>query len=206
MTTTPARTHRYSRLRRIFSPNRDKAPAALDVSGAVSAQFDYLDKIVEQLTDAQHGYWDAVWKTAVIAAAAKIATNRQWFYRLQGTTTATAVIVPALVGLNLNGTGGEAVRWSTFAVGLTGAMAAAALQLFRFGSRWRLNRDYYTELVSSGRTFAMQIARSPDATCTGDEWDRFQQDTDQVIARYNNLYDTEVISATQPGTPPLASP
>jgi hypothetical protein len=161
-------------------------------------QLDYLEQLVEpHLSPGQFGYWSNVWKAAVQAAAKKMSDNRTWFYRLQAVSSAAAVIIPALVGLNLSGTGGVAVRWITFAVGLIGALAAAALQLFRSGSRWRMNRHYYSDLIRTGRNFGMDIAAS--GACEDNEWSKFQKAIAGIIERYNNVYDSEVISPTQPG-------
>lgn len=173
-------------------------PGAPDVGTPLSMQLDYLEQLVKpHLSSGQFGYWSNVWKAAVQAAAKKMSDNRHWFYRLQGVSSAAAVIIPALVGLNLSGTGGVAVRWITFVVGLVGALAAAALQLFRSGSRWRMNRHYYSDLIRTGRNFGMDIAAAGGAE--RDKWMIFQNEVADIIESYNSVYDSEVISPTQPG-------
>lgn len=83
----------------------------------LKAQFDSFRRTVEaKLQPAQQDYWNNVWAPAVDGAFRKLNQNRKWFYSWQGTSTAAAVIVPALVGLNLSGTGGIMVRWVTFAM------------------------------------------------------------------------------------------
>jgi Protein of unknown function (DUF4231) len=177
--------------------SRKTDPGAPDVGTPLSIQLDYLEQLIKPyLKPAQFQYWSNVWKAAVYAAAKKIHDNRIAFYRFQGISSAAAVIIPALVGLNLSGTGGVAVRWITFAVGLIGALAAAALQLFRYGSRWRINRHYYSDLIRTGRNFGMDVAAS--GTCEDGKWKKFQSEIGNIIEQYNNVYDSEVISATQP--------
>jgi hypothetical protein len=123
--------------------------------------------------------------------------NRRRFYYTQGVSSATAVIIPALVGLNLSGTGGVFVRWSTFIIGLIGALAAAGLQLMRFGSRWRLNRHYYSDPIGAGRNFGMDVATTE--SCDESKWNSFQEQITTIMENYNNVYDSEVISPIQPG-------
>lgn len=178
--------------------HRNIEPGAPDVATPLHDQLEYLDKLVEpHLTPGQYGYWRYVWGAAVRAAAAKNTSNRSWFYRFQAVSSASAVIIPALVGLNLSGEGGVVVRWLTFAVGLLGALATAALQLFRSGSRWRLNRDYYSDLIRKGRDFGLNI----EAAGKRDDkiWQTFQSEVSDIIERYNSTYDSAVISPTQPG-------
>lgn len=176
---------------------RDPEPGGPDVGTPLSAQLDYLDQLVKpHLSTGQFGYWSNVWKAAVRSAANKNSSNRTWFYRFQAVSSASAVIIPALVGLNLSGTGGVAVRWLTFAVGLIGALAAAALQLFRSGSRWRMNRHYYSDLIRIGREFGLDVEKS--GSCDDARWGKFQKEISDIIEHYNSTYDSEVISPTQP--------
>jgi Protein of unknown function (DUF4231) len=183
-----------------MSPKQDDLRAP-DVGTPLSTQLGYLEQIIEpHLRPEQFKYWSNVWMPAVRVAAGKMYSNRRWFYGFQGVSSASAVIIPALVGLNLSGTGGVTVRWISFVVGLIGALATAALQLFRSGSRWRMNRHYYSDLIKIGRDFSMGIAAS--GHCGGAEWKAFQKEVGDVIERYNTVYDSEVISPTQPSGAP----
>jgi hypothetical protein len=82
-------------------------------------------------------------------------------------------------------------------VGLVGALAAAQLQLFRYGSRWRLYRHYYSDLMKTGRHFGMNVAAA--GTCNDEKWNDFEKEIGNTIEQYNHGYDSEVISPTQPG-------
>lgn len=179
-------------------PRTRTGPSAPDVGTKLSAQFSYLEQLVAPcLGSAQFDFWSNVWKAATESAARRMEINRRRFYVAQGVSSAAAVIIPALVGLNLSGTGGVFVRWSTFVVGLIGALASAWLQLLRFGSRWRMNRHYYSDLIRAGRVFGMDVARS--GSCDADRWKGFQEQVMDTIENYNNVYDSEVISPIQPG-------
>ena len=67
--------------------------------------------------------------------------NRKQFYGLRLAAVISAIIVPSLVGLNLSGTGGSAVRWLTFTLSLIAAlsMLLAGAHSDRTGERrWHL--------------------------------------------------------------------
>jgi hypothetical protein len=164
----------------------------------LKAQFNSYRRTIEaKLQPAQQDYWNTVWASAVDKAFRKLQNNRKWFYSLQGASTAAAIIVPALVGLNLSGSGGATVRWVTFAVGLIGALCSSFLQLFRFGPRWRLYRDCYSTLLLTGRNYATSLALTQEQP-TQEAWNKFQGDVDATIANYDRAYDAEIISAVQP--------
>jgi len=163
----------------------------------LKAQFDSYRRTVEaKLQPAQQDYWNTVWASAVDKNFRKLQNMRKWFYSLQGASTAAAIIVPALVGLNLSGSGGVTVRWVTFAVGLIGALCSSFLQLFRFGPRWRLYRDCFSALLLTGRDYATELALTQGQP-TKEAWNKFQGDVDATIANYDRAYDAEIISAVQ---------
>jgi hypothetical protein len=101
--------------------------------------------------------------------------------------------VPSLVGLNLSGTGGTAVRWLTFSLSLVAALSAAILALFRFGDRWLLYRTLSGELIRAGWALVNSPHTDPDKP-----WSTFYAATTRAISRYNAEYATEVITAVQP--------
>jgi Protein of unknown function (DUF4231) len=183
------------------SDTNSSATTVVPADRFLAAQFALYKKTVEaKLQPAQQDYWNTVWAPAVDRAFRKMNDNRMWFYSLQGASTAAAVIVPALVGLNLSGTGGVAVRWVTFAVGLLAALCSSFLQLFRFGTRWRLNRDYFSALLLKGRTYVTSLTLLQGQP-TQQTWEDFRRDVDVTIANYDRTYDAEIISAVQPQAP-----
>jgi hypothetical protein len=172
---------------------------------ALGSQFEFFrDQIEheeqeEKLTRAQANYWTDVWEVSAWAAWHKTRQNRNRFYWLHGTSMASAVIVPALVGLSLSGTVGEIFRWIAFVVGLVGALTAGAAQLFRFGSRWKLNHDYYRDLLAAGRTYVLS---ERDITA----WESFREKVDRLTADYAEAYEIEVIVQVQPKPTPSPEP
>ncbi len=122
----------------------------------------------------------------------RVEGNRKQFYGLRLAAVISAIIVPSLVGLNLSGTGGSAVRWLTFTLSLIAALSTAILTLFRFGDRWLMYRALSSSLMSAG----WALVNSPPADSKA--WTRFTSATEVAKARYNAAYQTAVILATQP--------
>ena len=142
---------------------------------------------------ARIGYWTQVWEPGVIRAALRVASNRKQFYFFRLTAITSAIIVPSLVGLNLSGTGGSAVRWVTFSLSLVAALSTAILALFRFGDRWLMYRTLSSELIDAG----WAMINSPQ-TDLEKPWFAFTAATKTAISRYDAEYAAEVITAAQP--------
>ena len=144
-------------------------------------------------SDARVAYWSQVWELQVIHAALRVESNRKQFYGFRLTAISSAIIVPSLVGLNLSGTGGTAVRWLTFSLSLVAALSTAILTLFRFGDRWLMYRTLSNELINAG----WAMVNSPH-TDLDKPWSAFTAATNTAISRYDAEYATEVITAAQP--------
>lgn len=137
-------------------------------------------------TGSRQAYWTGRWTTYVYLASCRVERSRRRFYAFRVVATLSAVIVPALVGLNLSGAGGTAVRWCTFSLSLVAAVCTAVLGLFRFGDRWNLYRDLQTELLAAGWTLVSAPSQSK-------YWPGFMQATENAIAKYNGAYDNDLI-------------
>ena len=148
------------------------------------------------LTDeARKVYWAQAWERTVVHAASRVESNRKQFYGLRLTAIISAITVPSLVGLNLSGTGGSAVRWLTFALSLIAALSTAILTLFRFGDRWLMYRALSNSLMGAGWALVNSL-ESPATEL--DAWARFTAATDAAKASYNTAYQTAVILAAEP--------
>jgi hypothetical protein len=140
------------------------------------------------LTDeAREVYWAQAWELTVVHAATRVESNRKQFYGLRLAAIISAITVPSLVGLNLSGADGSAVRWLTFALSLIVALSTAIITLFRFADRWLMDRALSNSLMSAG----WALVNSP--TTKQDAWDQFTAATDAAMARYNAAYQTAVI-------------
>jgi len=145
------------------------------------------------LTDeARKVYWARAWEVAVVHAATRVESNRKEFYGLRLAAVISAITVPSLVGLNLSGTGGSAVRWLTFALSLIAALSTAIITLFRFGDRWLMYRALSNGLMSAGWALVNSPNTDPEA------WARFTAATEAAKTSYNAAYQTAVILAAEP--------
>jgi len=144
------------------------------------------------LTDeAREVYWAQAWELTVMHATTRVESNRKQFYGLRLAAIISAITVPSLVGLNLSGAGGSAVRWLTFALSLIVALSTAIITLFRFADRWLMYRALSNSLMSAG----WALVNSPDTE--QDAWHQFTAATDAAMAKYNAAYQTAVILAAE---------
>jgi len=144
------------------------------------------------IDEARRVYWAKAWELTVVHAATRVEGNRKEFYGLRLTAIISAITVPSLVGLNLSGTGGTAVRWLTFALSLIAALSTAIITLFRFGDRWLMYRTFNNSLMSAGWALVNSPQTDPEA------WARFTAATEAAKASYNATYQTAVIQAAEP--------
>jgi hypothetical protein len=117
--------------------------------------------------------------------------TRQWFYWLRGTAIVSSLIVPALVSLNLSGDAAFWIRVMSIVLSLIAAISAAVLELFRFGPRWRLYREYAERLVSEGWKFFE--LRKPYAVSHQQAFDSFVGEVEDLLSRYESAYIKDVI-------------
>ena len=145
------------------------------------------------LTDqGKKAYWAKAWEVPLVHAATRVESNRKQFYGLRLAAIISAITVPSLVGLNLSGTGGSAVRWLTFALSLIAALSTATMTLFRFADRWLMYRTLSNSLMNAGWALVNSAPADPEA------WGQFTAATDVAKARYNATYQTAVILAAEP--------
>lgn len=145
------------------------------------------------LTDeARKAYWAKSWELNVLRAATRVESNRKQFYGLRLAVVISAITVPSLVGLNLSGTGGTAVRWLTFGLSLIAALAAAISALFRFADRWLMYRTFSNSLMNAGWALINSTESNEQA------WKDFTTATETAKASCNVTYTRAVILAAEP--------
>ena len=89
------------------------------------------------LSDIQKRFLRSRWLDQVLWTEGKAPREQRRYHVLRVTAIAGGVLVPALVSLDVGGTGADVVRWVAFAVGLLVALAVSLEGFFRFGERWR---------------------------------------------------------------------
>jgi hypothetical protein len=147
--------------------------------------------------EARQSRWQ-FWRYYLSYAALREKRGRTTFYVVGLVSLASAITVPALVGLNLSGTGGVTVRWITFAFSLVTAFAAGILTLYRVGDRWLMYRRLLDSLMLAARTL-VDHANSSDLV-RQEAWDDFVGSTERAVTDYERAYETAVIlAALHPG-------
>jgi hypothetical protein len=146
-----------------------------------------------RVPDGEKHYLRSRWLDQVLWLEGKADQARKRYYRLRVATVLGAVIVPALVGLDVAGDAEEVIRWLTFGVSLVVASCAAIEGFFRFGERWRHYRRTVELLKSEGWRF-FQLGENQEgafpAFATRVE-EILQQDVDVYVTRTVRERDVE---------------
>jgi len=138
------------------------------------------------------------WRYQLVHATWREKGNKGTYYRMRVVSLVSAIIVPALVGLNFSGTGGTVVRWLTFAFSLVAAIATGILTLYRTGDRWLMYRRLMDSLMASGCTLVEGF--DTDSQRQQAAWAAFTSANDRAIAIYNKSYEAAVIHVAQSGS------
>lgn len=123
--------------------------------GAASLERD-LRKLIDSLDLAEHQeqYLRARWLDQVLWMERAAGKARRRYYALRLVTVLGAVVIPALVSLDLSGSAEDVMGWLTFAISLVVAASASVEAFFHFGARWRHYRATVERLKSEGWTYA----------------------------------------------------
>jgi len=154
-----------------------------------------LERAVQDTAlSAEQGTWlRSRWFENVRILLRKESKTRTQFYALRGTAIASSLIVPALVSLNLQGDPAFWVKLITVLLSLIAAISSAAIDLLRFGPRWRIYRAFGENLQSQGWKFLELAAPYQDRTHE-EAMPTFINNVEQALTEYNRDYEKEVMS------------
>lgn len=170
----------------------------------MAAQISYRDEVkrtlseviasLDGLTALQKDFLTRRWLDQVIWMEGAAARAQRRYYRLRLITVVGAVIVPALVSLELGGDANEAVPWLTFAVSLVVAASAAVEEFFHFGERWRHYRRTVERLKAEGWLF-FELVGDYGAAQNGHvgAFERFAARVEDLLREDVDVYVTEVV-------------
>ena len=164
-------------LEALLAPARATVATPPDRRTTLAELVDMLD----DLTPIQRQFLKARWVDQVewTARAAKRAQRR--YYRLRVVMVVGAVVVPALVGLNVRGTFATGLLWVTFALGLVLGCATAIDQFFDFGERWRHYRRTCERLKTEGWLYLELAGDYEDAPDHGAAFARFAKRVEDIL-------------------------
>jgi hypothetical protein len=158
----------------------------------IGAQF--LPLIGElSLSPLQQEFLRGRWLDQVRWAEGKADSAQKWYRWLRLVTITGAVIIPALVGLNVTGTASEGIRWAVFGLGLVVALAAAIEGFFHYSDRWPHYRRLAELLKSEGWQFFQlsgQYAGTVDHTAA---YPQFAAHVEAIIQRDVEVFFTAVV-------------
>lgn len=147
-----------------------------------------------QLDGHMREYWDTRWFHETTFMWRRVDDNRTRFYTFRTISGIASVLVPALIGLNLIGNVGAAVRWVTFALSVFAGIAAAMSGLFRSGDRWTMNRRHLTPLYTEGVQFATLSVRYVQYPSHVEAFPEFSAAVEAILARYDLEYEQHFLS------------
>ncbi len=124
--------------------------------------------------------------------------TRKRYYVLRSVVAAGAVILPALVGLNVIGSAKTAVLWITFAISIVVGLAAALEGFFRLGERWRHYRKRVEELKAEGWRFYQLSGEYQDHADHDGAFPQFVANVELILANEVNEFIAEIARAPEP--------
>jgi hypothetical protein len=128
-------------------------PATAPPPGSGPLTLVELVDMLDDLTPQQKQLLKASWIDQLEWMGRAAVRAQRRYYRLRIVMVIGAVVVPALVGLNVRGGIANALLWVTFALGLVLGSATAIDQFFDFGERWRHYRRTSERLKAEGWLF-----------------------------------------------------
>jgi hypothetical protein len=180
----------------IWNQNMNKSTDIKDLRERIDRMQNSIQPLLKE-NGAKAALWEE-WKYSLVHATWREKGNKGTYYRMRVVSLVSAIIVPALVGLNFAGTGGIVVRWLTFAFSLVAAIATGILTLYRTGDRWLMYRRLMDSLMASGCTLVEGF--STDSQRQQAAWAAFTSANDRAIATYNKTYEAAVIHVAQSGS------
>jgi hypothetical protein len=180
----------------IWNQNMNKSTDIKDLRERIDRMQNAIQPLLKE-NGAKAALWEE-WKYNLVHATWREKGNKGTYYRMRVVSLVSAIIVPALVGLNFAGTGGVVVRWLTFAFSLVAAIATGILTLYRTGDRWLMYRRVMDSLMASGCTLVESF--STDSQRQQAAWAAFNSANDRAIATYNKTYEAAVIHVAQSGS------
>jgi hypothetical protein len=160
-----------------------------------------LGKLVDaiDLPDYQMLFLRSRWLDQVLWLERAADRARRRYYTLRLITVLGAVVIPALLSLNLTGNTETAVKWTTFAISLLVAASAATEGFFHFGARWRHYRGTVERLKSEGWSFAELSGHYRRQNGTHrDVFSDFVSHVEQTLGQEVEEYVEGVVAEAQP--------
>ncbi|MEM6518389.1 MAG: DUF4231 domain-containing protein [Cyanobacteria bacterium P01_D01_bin.71] len=148
-----------------------------------------------ELTPIQRKFLSSRWLDQVLWMEKKANTCRDRHYRLRLSAIILGVIVPILVGLNVNDQNRRlrvVVDALTISLSATVAVSAAVEEFFHYGERWYHYRRTVESLKTYGWQFSQLSGRYSKYTTHTAAFPDFTNQVEEVIQRDVEVYVTQV--------------
>lgn len=155
------------------------------------------------LTDVQRHFLRSRWLDQVLWMEKKAGQCRDWYYRLRLTAIVLGLIVPILVGLDLNNEGQNRAK-QYIAIALSGmvAISAAVEEFFQYGQRWNQYRRTVESLKTQGWQFSQLSGGYSNFSSHQDAFPAFTDQIEELIQRDVEVYVTQLARQdNQPAKP-----
>lgn len=160
-----------------------------------------LEKIIDALKVAEREkhFLRSRWLESLLWMESAAQRTRTRYYALRSVIAVGAVVVPALVSLNVIGAAKTAILWVTFAVSLVVGLSAALEGFFRLGERWRHYRRRAEQLKAEGWDFYELAGAYKDAADHSAAFPAFAVKVQLILAQEVEEFIAEIARAPEGG-------
>ena len=151
------------------------------------------------LSPSEEHFLQSRWLEYLIWMESAAQRTRIRYYTLRCIIAVGAVIVPALVSLNVVGAAKTAILWVTFAVSLVVGISAALDGFFHLGDRWRHYRARVEELKAEGWDYFQLAGQYADAHDHREAFPAFETNVQRLLAQEVKEFIAEIASTAEGG-------
>ena len=157
----------------------------------LGALIDALD-----LPDLNKRFLRSRWLDQVLWMESRADSARTRYYLLRLTAIVLGLLIPVLVGLNIQGPAGDILRYAIVVLGLLVAVSAALEEFFRYGERWRHYRHTVEWLKIEGWRF-FQLSDPYRNRTHAEAYPVFADRIEDIVRRDVNVYVSEIVRPKQ---------
>jgi hypothetical protein len=174
-------------------PKRRRAKKPFDQAWLRDDLASIVNKV--ELSDEEKHFLSSRWLESIVWMEGAAQRSQRLYYVLRSTTAVGAVVVPALVSLNVIGSAKAAVLWVTFGISLVAGICAALEGFFRLGDRWRHYRLRVEELKTAGWDFYELAGAYANAKDHHEAFHTFAANVQTILAQEVAQYIAEIAKA-----------
>lgn len=151
------------------------------------------------LSPSEEHFLRSRWLEYLIWMESAAQRTRSRYYTLRSIIAVGAVIVPALVSLNVVGAAKTAILWVTFAVSLVVGISAALDGFFHLGERWRHYRARVEALKAEGWDYFELAGQYADAHDHHEAFPAFETNVQALLAQEVKEFIADIARAPESG-------